>query len=162
MSEKEYEVYWEGPFKPKNIKEKIGDENIKKHVLYKIYGFHPLYGNNVLLYIGMTTEQGISKRLKHDYWMDEERYGESTIYVASIGKFKGWKESNTKLEAFEKQEEDVTKNIEALLIYAHQPAQNTKNKNSCKPGKIRIFNTGQFGSLMPEISGRHYWVDEIK
>ncbi len=152
MPEQIYEVYWNGPYKPGNIDKKIGDKNKEKYVLYKIYGSHPIYGNNVLLYIGMT-EQGIFKRLnQHDYWMDEERYGKSKIYIASIGEFKDW-DSSYKSEVFDKPERELTEKIEALLIYAHQPAQNIKNKNSAKGSKnIRIFNTGEFGALMPEIS----------
>lgn len=153
MVEKEriYEVYWEGPYEPdqKNIDYKEG------HILYKIYGSHPIYGDNVLLYIGKT-EQGIKKRLKsHNYWMDEERYKESTIYVASLDEFTNWDDSGD--TTFEHPEEiggsELISKIESLLIYSHQPAHNTINKNTANNSKnIRIFNTGKFGVLMPEIS----------
>jgi hypothetical protein len=47
--------------------------------------------------------------------------------------------------------------IEKLMIYANQPAYNTSNKNDAKDSKeIRIFNTGHFGSLMPEISSWYF------
>ena len=103
------------------------------------------------------TEQGPDKRLiQHDYWMDEKRYGQSRIYVASIGKFKGWEKSN-EIELFEKPDRNITQKIEALLIYAHQPSQNSKNKKSCENSKnIRIFNTGEFGTLIPEVSALYY------
>ena len=151
-NEKIYEVYWQGPYKPKNIEKKIKQKDFEKYVLYSIYGSHPVYGDNVLLYIGMT-EQGVNNRLiQHDYWMDEERYGPSKIYVASIGDFKSWEESNNH-SIFNKPDRKLIEKIESLLIYAHQPSQNKKNKNSADNSHgIRIFNTGQFGSLMPEIS----------
>ena len=38
------------------------NQNIKdSHVLYALYGTHPVYGQNVLLYMGMT-ERGVQKK----------------------------------------------------------------------------------------------------
>jgi len=155
--EKIYEVCWQGPYTPKNIK-KIKSKDMNNFVLYKIYGSHPMYGNNVLLYIGMT-EKGVENRLnQHDYWMDEEKYSESTIYVASIGEFKGWSNEHTyKNIVFEKPERKIIESIEALLIYSHQPSHNNSNKKSAKSSQnIRIFNTEKYGSLMQEVSSIYY------
>ena len=150
--EKIYEVAWRGPYTSKNIERKIKKKHIDKYVLYKIYGSHHLYGNNILLYIGMT-EQGVGVRLQqHNYWMDEERFGLSQIYVASIGEFNNWEESD-EIFIFEKPERELISKIESLLIYAHQPVHNSKNRNTAEKSKnIRIFNTCAFGSLMPEVS----------
>ena len=66
--EKIYEVCWDGPY-TKDTLDEISEEDNNKYVLYKVYGSHPVYGNNVLLYIGMT-ERGIKIRLtEHDYWV---------------------------------------------------------------------------------------------
>ena len=147
-----YEVCWRGPYSEESL-DSLTDEDNEKFVLYKIYGSHPVYGDNVLLYIGMT-EQGVKKRLiQHDYWMDEERFGHSRIYFASIGKFESWKISD-ETEIFDRLEREIIEKVESLLIYAHQPVHNTKYRNSAKKSKnIRLFNTGSFGVLMPEISG---------
>ena len=117
--EKIYEVFWEGPYSEKTL-DALTEEQNEKFVLYKIYGSHPLYGNNVLLYIGMT-EQGVKKRLgEHDYWMDEKRYGPSKIYFASIGEFTDWETSEEAELLFDKVERKIIQKVESLLIYAHQ------------------------------------------
>jgi len=158
LEEKIYEVCWQGPYNPKNIEKKIKPKDMKNLVLYKIYGSHPIYGDNILLYIGMT-EQGVGVRLnQHDYWMDEEKFSKSTIYVASIGEFKDWTNENTYKEiVFKKPKREIIERIEALLIYAHQPSHNISNKKSAKSSyNIRIFNTEKYGSLFPEVSSLFY------
>ena len=151
-----YEVNWQGPYKASEIAEKVDKHDLENYVLYKVYGSHPMYGNNVLLYIGMT-EQRTDKRLnQHDYWMDEERYDQSTVYLASIGLFESWEKSE-EIEIFKKPSREIIEKIEALLIYAHQPSHNSKNKQTAKSAtNLRIFNTGAHGSLMPEVSGLYY------
>lgn len=150
--EKIYEVCWDGPY-TKDTLDEISEEDNNKYVLYKVYGSHPVYGNNVLLYIGMTG-RGIKKRLvEHDYWMDEERFGPSKIYVASIGEFSDWESSN-KIDIFNSPSREIIEQVESLLIYSHQPVHNSKSRDSAKNAKeIRIFNTGKYGHLMPEVSG---------
>lgn len=158
LEEKIYEVCWQGPYKPKSIEKKIDTEDMKNFVLYKVYGSHPMYGSDILLYIGMT-EKGINNRLnQHNYWMDEENFNKSKIYVASIGDFKDWSETNThKNIVFKRPARSVIEKIEALLIYAHQPSHNIKNRRSAKSSQdIRIFNTEKYGSLMPEVSSLFY------
>ena len=147
-----YEACWRGPYSEENLVSLTEEEN-KKFVIYKIYGSHPIYGDNILLYIGMT-EQGVKARLiQHNYWMDEERFGPSRIYFASIGRFENWKKSE-EIEIFDRIERETIENVESLLIYAHQPVHNSKSRNSAiKSKNLRIFNTGSFGILMPEISG---------
>jgi hypothetical protein len=48
--------------------------------------------------------------------------------------------------------------VEALLIYAYQPAYNTKSKHnpSNQAKGLRIFNTGNVGYLLPEVSYRYF------
>lgn len=156
MSEIIYEICWEGPYTDGTLSE-ISEQDYKKYVLYNVYGSHPLYGNNVLLYIGMT-ERGTKKRLsEHDYWMDEERFGPSKIYVASIGRFKDWESSN-EIEVFEAPPREVIEQVESLLILAHQPAHNSSSKKSAEnASKVRLFNTGNYGDLIREVSGKFLW-----
>jgi hypothetical protein len=151
MKEDIYEVYWIGPYTDETIDE-IENEDRKKYVLYKIYGFHPLYGHNVLLYIGKT-KRGVNIRLKeHQAWIDADQLGDAKIYIASLGEFTNW-EASEKITLFEQADDSITSKIESLLIYAHQPVYNSMNKKSADSSKnIRIFNTGTHGLLFPEIS----------
>ncbi|RVU84111.1 hypothetical protein EOL70_11510 [Leucothrix sargassi] len=146
-----YEVYWQGPYKPRKLS-KLSTEECKKLCLYSVYGSHPIYGNNVLLYIGMTLRT-VNQRLKeHSYWMDQERFGESRVYLASIGKFENWSES-WEIDLFDRPPKDVIEKVEKLLIYAHQTFGNTANKKQANlAAGLRIFNTGSYGSLKPEVS----------
>lgn len=156
MKEIIYEVCWEGPFSPENVNDTLC-EHKDKYALYSVYGSHPIYGNNILLYIGMT-EIGVLKRLsEHDYWMDEERYGSSKIFVASIGVFESWEKSN-RIEKFSVPERAVIEQVEQLLIYSNQPVHNTQSRKSAQKSKgIRIFNTNNYGSLLPEVSALYQW-----
>lgn len=154
--EKIVEVCWSGPYKPSKLKKQLKKMASEGFVLYKIYGCHPIYGDRVLLYIGMT-EQGVEKRLaQHDYWMDEERFGESQLFFGSIGPFSTW-EASEDVEVFPNPGTEIIKKVEALLILAHQPAHNNKNRKSAELASgIRIFNTNEYGSLFPEVSGKYY------
>jgi len=147
MKETIYDVFWEGPFEWDNIEEHIEPT----HVLYGLQGFHHLYGHDVLLYIGRTGA-GLNNRLSnHDTWVEDE-YDLMKVRIASIGEFIGWKQRN-EIETYPKADPDIVHRIEAMLIYAHQPAYNTMNKESVKRARgIRIFNTGKSGPLLPEIS----------
>ena len=150
-AEEIYEVCWRGPFSPEAIAT-LTSEQLEKFVLYSVYGAHPTYGNNVLLYIGMT-ERGVIRRLaEHGYEMDLERFNDSQVYLASIGQFLSWDDSSEK-EIFERPDRHLVERIESLLIYAHQPYGNSRNKHSAnRAAGLRIFNTERHASLHPEVS----------
>jgi len=137
-------VYWEGPFSPKKMEKFLKKGNSKKlnsWVLYSVYGSHPLYG----------------KRLQeHQYWFDEQYFGDSKIYLASIdeNEFSGWKEFEKVTRFNHPQKLKFIKSVESLLIYSHQPAYNTKNRYTANDSHyLRLFNTGAKGLLSPEVSG---------
>jgi hypothetical protein len=147
-----YVIFWEGPFPWDKRKGKVKPQ----HVLYQIYGQHPVYGSNILLYIGMA--QDVEKRLaQHEAWICDECDNVS-VRVGSLGQFKGWQEWE-KPGSYPKAATKIVKQIEALLIYAHQPAYNTANKSSAKEisKNIRIFNSGHYGQLLPEVSYKYYF-----
>lgn len=149
-------IHWEGPFK---WEEK--DQHEKDfHCLYQIYGHHPLYGRNVLLYIGKTDRE-MPARLKEHKWADEE-YDRVTFYIGSLDTFESWEDwYQHEDEDYEKAEQPLVLGAEQLLIYAHQPAYNTKNKETANAALgMRIFNTGRIAQLFPELSYR-YFVDDI-
>ncbi len=68
---KEIDIWWEGPFDQDEIIDNDIDKNFYDNTadkigLYQIYGTHPLYGNDVLLYIGRTKgKKGFLDRLKN-------------------------------------------------------------------------------------------------
>ncbi len=78
-----------------------------------------------------------------------------TVRYGSIREFGGWKNKKPYLV-----EVSVVKKVEALLIYANQPAYNSRNKADAEIAKgIRIFNSGKLGHLLPEVSYRYFLGD---
>jgi len=156
MEEKIYEVYWSGPYslnKAKNLKPKKAN----KFVLYKIYQTHPLYGPDSLVYIGKTERGGDTRINEHSDWLDYDKYGKPKIYFASIGEFTDWESTPDK--HFEPIDSSIIGDVEALLIYAHQPAYNTMNKKTAGRSRgIRVFNTGEYGALQDEVSALFHWI----
>ena len=147
-----YDVHWQGPY---TYEEVLALESEPNLVLYSVYSTHPMYGCNVLVYIGMTTK-GASRRLtQHSHWTLHEP-NPVQIYAAAIGEFTSWKQwDNT--EEYPPLPESTISEIEALLIISHQPAYNSRSKKNAGMVKnIRIFNTGKFGSLLPEVSSLYH------
>ena len=150
MAETIIDVYWEGPFKWGELEKNIKD----CHVLYAIYGRHPVYGLEALLYIGKTKKVR-NRMVTHARWIEEE-YDEVSIRVASLGEIRNWN-NWSKYEQYPPADSRSVTGVEALLINAHQPAYNQTSKESFHSAKgLRVFNTGHIGSLMPEISYRYH------
>lgn len=155
MKEIIYDIYWEGPFNW----EKRNDEKIVKshHVLYQIYGLHHLYGDKVLLYIGMTSD-GIKRLDQHNKWVQDE-YDNVEFRIGSLGEFVSWEYWDSESD-YPKADDDIVKQVEALLIFAQQTAYNTKNKEDAEIAKgLRIFNSGKSGKLLPEVSYKYFLGD---
>lgn len=154
MVEKTWVVHWDGPLTLDDAKKK--ERQKSGYVLYQLLGYHPLYGSNVLLYIGQTNA-GIKTRLgQHDDWIKDE-YDKVTVRLGSISEFKGWPSWKKQKRPYSSPGNTAIDVIEKLMIYANQPAYNTANKNDAKDSQgTRIFNTGHFGSLIPEISSRYF------
>jgi hypothetical protein len=150
MSERIFDIYWEGPFKWGEHEDKLDE----CHVLYAFFGSHPAHGSNVLLYIGMT--EWINNRMRvHAEWIEEE-YDIASIRVASMGEISSWAGWDD-IPRYEKADLNDIKSAEALLIYAHQPIYNRSSKDTLAIAKgLRIFNTGKIGSLLPEVSYRYH------
>ena len=158
-------IDWKGPYRldaEDTLHEKFSQSvfDVKKLFdgtgLYQIYGHHPIYGSNVLLYIGITTDQSFSKRLQGRVWKDDNfDVNNIEIYLGKL--VDGTKKIQSVIE------KEMIKNAEALLIYTHAPAKNSSNILSVDVSKIkniRIQNYGNFRSLMPEISG-NYWIEDL-
>ncbi len=157
MNEKIFDVYWEGPFPWHQRKDRVKPH----HVLYSLHGTHHLYGRDVLLYIGRTED--LEARLDgHEWWVEEE-FDPVQLKVASVGPYDNpdaWSRACDKMGAdfeYSKADPEVVRQIEALLILAHQPAYNSSSKTSITvPRGLRIFNTGKVGLLHPEVSYVYY------
>jgi hypothetical protein len=152
MTERIFDVYWEGPYEWKDYKGKINGS----HVLYALFGTHPVHGHNSLLYIGKT-EEIRTRFAAHEEWVEEE-YDAVTIRVASMGEifsWEGWDVGN-QYPRDKITSEDIS-GVEALLIFSHHPGYNQRSKYSMDSAKnIRIFNTGKIGKLLPEVSYRYH------
>lgn len=116
-------VHWEGPFAWGDRDRHIRDG----HVLYALFGLHPLYGRDVVLYIGKAGN-GMKSRLDdHDKEWVQHEYDPMTVRLASMGLFKGW-DNWTKKTRYPKPDIADLRAVESLLILANQPAYNSAAK----------------------------------
>ncbi len=126
-------VEWEGPFSVDNVIAELNNKD--DYGLYQIYGKHIIFGENSLLYIGMT-DQTFSERLeghrKDWLWYDEE-WGKVSIRIARVPS-------------------KVLKDAEALEIYWHSPPYNSQNIYDYKGSQLQIMNEGEHGSLVKCLS----------
>lgn len=137
----------------------LNDEN-KDVGVYQIYGCHPIYGDNVLLYIGKAFKQTFALRLSQEGWEFNSDYKNIQLYVGRLF---------SKKEPSLKEWESMIDKAERMLIYAHEPARNSSNVLNITRDKtkllefenLRILNYDGHRSLMPEISGE-LWVKSFK
>jgi hypothetical protein len=152
-SESTFDVHWYGPYSEQELNEKYGGD--RSMVLYSIYGPHPLYGHDVLLYIGMT-ESCTSLRISQHRWWTGELAGSIKIFVAAVAPFTTWKDMES-MEDYPPLDEKVIRCLEGLLIFAHQPVFNVKCRDSLSGDfTVRLFNTGSIRDLYPEVSSTYY------
>ena len=123
--------------------------------IYQVYGTHPVYGKNVLLYIGKARDQKIGERLKqHEKFYYNQDSDQIQVYTGRIG-------SNNPKEDYD-QWGSLIDIAEKLLIFTHQPAYNSSNINSAKdiPINAHIMNWGNRGMLLPEVSAFRYFATD--
>jgi hypothetical protein len=141
-------IEWEGPF---SYKDALTQKSEKDYGIYQIYGWHPVYGSDVLLYIGKADHQHFGVRLGQETWWplmpDAQR---TSVY---LGRFAG-----VITPADKKWGSMITK-AERLLIFAHAPAHNArKSIQSIDPDlhDVHIYNWGLHRDLLPELSGSRW------
>lgn len=142
-------VHWDGPFSLDDVYELNNDWD---YGVYQIYGCHTVYGAGVLLYIGRTVKRTFSKRIPEEGWPENQDGNRVEVYV---GRLSGERKPQDKIW------NKMICKVESLLIYAHSPANNSKNIKSIKEGELRkthILNWGLFRDLLPEVSG-HRWTE---
>jgi len=153
-------IEWSGPYSYTEIKENTEKKgfNVKpsSQGLYQIYGKSPIYGDNVLLYIGETTDKdGFTSRLNgRGLIVNNADVGNIQIYLGEIFYSDGQKHEaiNTKGKSI-----DLLR-AESLLIHYHKPSNNSSCINSLKYAEedFRIINHGNYRSLHKEISTKSY------
>lgn len=142
-------LQWDGP---KTWEEKAKLNTAIDYGIYQIYGCHPVYGADCLLYIGKACDEPFAIRLKQEVdWMEDADFGRLNIYV---GRCSGW--DGTPSDPVWARQIDLT---EKLLILAHRPgwnAQQNIDRESKELSRLHIFNWGCHRSLLPEVSGLRY------
>lgn len=161
-------ITWDGPFSLKDIGYCEDNENYSfakgtqlneygiDHGVYQVYGCHPIYGNNVLLYIGKTEQQTFAKRISQEAWEYDTDSKNIQFYVGRL--FDKKQPSNDVWDR-------LISLAERILIFVHSPARNSshilnisKNSDVLKEFEnIRVMNYDNYRSLMPEVSGE-LWV----
>ena len=149
MNENIIHIDWDGPYSFSKLDELKNDKI--DYGIYQIYGGHPVYGSNKLLYIGKADTQTFGVRISQERWYWNNDAESVQIYV---GRLAGEKTPN--LEIWSKQ----ISLAEKLLIFAHAPAYNSQNINSIRNEKelynLHILNWANHRDLMPEISGARW------
>lgn len=155
-----YDVVWYGPYDYDAENEVELPPIHRNNVLYMICGTHGLYGKNVPLYIGKTI-RGVNSRIPEHSWIGDEP-DPVKVYTACIGEFVSW-EKNAVVEEYPPLDNAIITQIEALLIYVHQPVYNRQAKGGTIRfnGHISVFNTGRRSTLYPEVSTRRWIGDKV-
>lgn len=121
----------------------------RKSSFYCIYGRHPVYGQDVLLYIGeskagVNSARDISNRIKEHL---SDRFWNQTDLSISVGI------PAKKLDCSQ------MRLVESILIAAHMPALNRQHIDGAMAGSehLLVQNLGFIRALVTECSG-NYWV----
>jgi hypothetical protein len=138
-------IVWTGPHPFERIPEFVHDIDFG---IYQIYGSHPVYGSDVLLYIGRSQGGSFGWRVpQHEHWIDNHDDGRMRVY---LGRLAG---ESSPSDGVWNQEIALA---ERLLIYAHQPARNQRSglgELESDLQNVHVCNWGRKADLLPEVSG---------
>jgi hypothetical protein len=119
----------------------------KDYGIYQVYGDHPVYGPDTLLYIGKAKDQTYSTRLNGHYDFDASQVARfSKLYLSYFCKVDDLSEANWG---------DAIDIVEKAFIKAHFPALNSQHVMGfleADTPNILIYNWGERGRLLPEVS----------
>jgi hypothetical protein len=144
-------IDWDGPYTLDELEE-LDDPRID-YGLYQVYGSHPLYGEEVLLFLGATGGgRTFGNRLAEEqgYWEAEEDFQPLIFYV---GRLMGVVAPSNGVW-----EEEMDLALR-LLVFAHAPVFNAREVAAAPDDdlkRVHVVNWGQFLDLAPEVSGRRY------
>lgn len=142
-------ITWEGPYSFEKAQEQR--KAATDYGVYQIYGTHPVYGANVLLYIGKADRQTLGLRLSQEGWKNNLDANTIQVYLGRLGGYEGTPSND-----------DWSWQIcaaESLLIYAHVPASNSSGLNKefdAAYHDVHVLNWGMRRDLYPEVSGKFY------
>jgi len=161
MREYVIQIEWEGPLSLEQVIEKYNNtsDDSEDCGLYQVYGPHVLYGERVLLYIGITCKQSFSGRFANhlrDFLKDDDPK-KLSVYLGRV------KDPNryNRLNRWENWERDVGW-AEQILIYKYLPSYNTEYKTNYPKWSedfkaIKIIHHGERGDLhMQDLAPRDY------
>lgn len=157
----EINIWWEGSFSIDDIlndkiDSSIYDNTANKIGIYQIYGIHPLYGSDKLLYIGRTQDKnGFKSRLKNRWVIENGQDSENIkIYLGTIFSYN---------EDIKNKENNFIEKAEALLINALKPAFNSSNIQSVderlQKQNYIIYNHNNYRDIYPILSSEYFWKD---
>ena len=158
---------WAGPFAFSSIlegkapKKAIDDERDVRSLwneataygLYQVYGTHPIYGSDVLLYVGKAEQQPFARRLRQEGWFLNRDAERVSIYVGRlVGQTPGDNEWS-----------NIIEDAERLLIFSVAPAGNSSAVNSTRTFEphLRVFHTGNYRDIPAEVSSLRWHHAEL-
>lgn len=147
-------IRWEGPLTPEEAYEKNGKTD---YGVYQYYGDHPVYGLDVLLYIGMVSEQTFGERLREYDFGNWNQNIQTYLGRVCLEK-----------KAVQPSDEvwgDMIDRVEKLLIHGCFPAFNSQGiatpPDANRHEELLILNWGNYRSLLPAISGHRVIAESL-
>ena len=143
-------VQWDGPYTYEEAEE-LKDSN-SDYGVYQIYGSHPVYGSDILVYIGKASQQTFGLRLSQELWnLHNQDSSRVAVYVGRLSTYNVTPSSEVWTQEISL--------VERLLIYSHWPAGNSSGLH-VKFGEdlhyVQVLNWGKYRDLLPEVSGARY------
>ena len=114
--------------------------------LYQVYGDHPIYGSDTLLYIGKAAEETFSNRMRGHGDFDTYPYALTRIHFGYFCEIDDINQQNW---------EDAISIVEPILIKSFMPPLNgtrVKSLLDSPDENILVFNWGNAGRLFQEVS----------
>jgi hypothetical protein len=152
-----FHLYWKKHLWSDAVSHNFNDFDTDRDFgIYQVYGDHPVYGDDTLLYIGKAAVQTFTKRMKQHYDMDRWPVQLKRIH---FGYFCELDDLSPKNGEDAISWEDAISIVESMLIKSHVPAFNGAGVNDVVKGPdtgILVFNQGEKGKLFPEVSGLRY------
>jgi hypothetical protein len=140
-----FHLYWKKYLWNKAVLNNFNDFDSERDFgVYQIYGSHPVYGDDALLYIGKAAQETFASRMKGHY--DFDAYNLTKIHLGYFCEIDDMDEQKW---------EDAISIVEPILIKSHMPALNgtgVKRLLESPDENILVFNWGEIGRLFPEVS----------
>ncbi|MBY8170058.1 hypothetical protein KW503_02880 [Vibrio fluvialis] len=160
---KEVDIYWEGPFEVEydretmlyTFNESIPVELKNANGFYQIYGDHPVYGKDVLLYIGETKP---SQNGTRDFSVRMKEHVSGRFWYHHGLKIRlgiGYIDDN------ELKDRESILAVESLLIASNMPALNREHIDHSNAQSVDFIvrNWNFKGSISAECTGK-YWAKD--